>query len=101
MNFSEAFNVYRELVLSSQTRREITSELGRWENHISPVLGGYELVQNQKSANFATEKNAGNQKIKPAEHLPLFVACPQSLAQGRGMGVVPRPRSTVQDAEIR
>ena len=43
MKFSDAFNVYRELVLSSQTRREITSELGRWENHISPVVGEYQL----------------------------------------------------------
>lgn len=38
MKFSEAFGVYRELVLSSQTRREITSELGDGKNMFLPYL---------------------------------------------------------------
>lgn len=65
MNFSEAFNVYRELVLSSQTRREITSELGRWENHISPVLGGYELDKIKNLQILQLKKTLEIKKLSP------------------------------------
>lgn len=100
MKFSEAFGVYRELVLSSQTRREITSELGRWEKHVSPVLGEYQLDKIRNLQILQLKKSLEAKKIKPAERLSLPFSCPQNLAQGRRMGTVYRPGPTVQDAEI-
>ena len=65
MKFSDAFNVYRELVLSSQTRREITSELGRWENHISPVVGEYQLDKIKNLQLLQLKKTLEAKKLSP------------------------------------
>ena len=45
MNFSEAFGYYHQLVLSSQSKREITTELGRWQNHFAPALADVPLEE--------------------------------------------------------
>lgn len=65
MKFSEAFGVYRELVLSSQTRREITSELGRWEKHVSPVLGEYQLDKIRNLQILQLKKSLEAKKLSP------------------------------------
>lgn len=103
MKFSEAFGVYRELVLSSQTRREITSELGRWEKHVSPVLGEYQLDKIRNLQILQLKKSLEAKKLSPQSvyHcLSLSLSCSQNLAQGRRMGTVSRTGPTVQDAEI-
>lgn len=65
MKFSEAFNVYRELVLSSQTRREITTEVGRWENHVSPVLGEYQLDKIKNLQILQLKKSLETKNLSP------------------------------------
>lgn len=65
MKFSEAFHVYRDLVLSSQTRREIMSELGRWEHHVSPVLAKHELEEIKNLQILQLRKTLENKKLSP------------------------------------
>ena len=65
MKFSEAFSVYRELVLSSQTRREITSEMGRWENHVSPALGEHGLEEIKNLQILQLKKTLENKNLSP------------------------------------
>ncbi len=43
MQLNEAFDLYRELVLSSSTARAQKTELGRWKIHLQPLLGDREL----------------------------------------------------------
>ena len=41
----DAWNLYRELVLESASRRELISEVGRWKKHLAPVFKNMPLVE--------------------------------------------------------
>lgn len=43
MDLKEAFGYYNQLVLSSLTEKEITTEMGRWQHHIAPFLASLPL----------------------------------------------------------
>ncbi|WP_165176896.1 site-specific integrase [Desulfovibrio sp. ZJ369] len=44
MDLKEAFGYYDQLVLSSLTEKEITTETGRWQHHIAPFLASVPLT---------------------------------------------------------
>ena len=43
MTLNDAFDLYQQLVLSSSSKRGITTETGRWQHHIAPFLGNMPL----------------------------------------------------------
>lgn len=43
MDLKEAFGYYNQLVLSSLTEKEITTETGRWQHHIAPFFASTPL----------------------------------------------------------
>ena len=43
MTLNDAFDLYQQLVLSSSSKRGITTETGRWQHHIAPFLGNMTL----------------------------------------------------------
>ena len=43
MTLNDAFDLYQQLVLSSSSKRGITTETGRWQHHIAPFLGNLPL----------------------------------------------------------
>lgn len=56
MKFSEAFEHYQQLVLASQSPREIKTELGRWQNHLAPMLADVPLEKSE-ICKFCNSKN--------------------------------------------
>ena len=43
MQFNEAFQLYKELVLASSSKRARQTEEGRWKLHLAPLIGEWEL----------------------------------------------------------
>jgi len=62
MQLNEAFDLYRELVLSSSSPRAQKTELGRWKNHLKPILGEIPLesINSQKVLRLEAELRKKN-----------------------------------------
>lgn len=68
MQLTEAFELYRDLVLRSSSARAQTTELGRWRIHLQPLVGKFplEAINSQKVLRLEAElrkKNLAPQTI--------------------------------------
>ena len=43
MTLDEAFIIYKKLVLTLSSQRSQKTEEGRWERHLAPIAGNWEL----------------------------------------------------------
>lgn len=65
MLLSEAFDLYHQLVLASQSHKEIISEQGRWQLHIAPVLAGVPLDKIKSLQILQLQKTLEAKKLSP------------------------------------
>lgn len=65
MKFSEAFEHYRQLVLTSQSPREIKTELGRWQNHLAPTLADMPLKEIRNLQILQLQKSLEMKNLSP------------------------------------
>lgn len=65
MILAEAFSNYRQLVLESQTAKELTTELGRWQNHIAPILADIPLEKIKNLQILQLQKTLEQKKLSP------------------------------------
>ena len=68
MTLNDAFDLYQQLVLSSSSKRGITTEMGRWQHHIAPFLGnmpldGVKNVQIMQLRKVLEEKSLSPQSV--------------------------------------
>ena len=68
MTLNDAFDLYQQLVLSSSSKRGITTEMGRWQYHIAPFLGnipldGVKNVQIMQLRKVLEEKSLSPQSV--------------------------------------
>ena len=68
MTLNDAFDLYQQLVLSSSSKRGITTEMGRWQHHIAPFLGNMPLdevknVQIMQLRKMVEEKSLSPQSV--------------------------------------
>ena len=68
MTLNDAFDLYQQLVLSSSSKRGITTETGRWQHHIAPFLGnmpldGVKNVQIMQLRRVLEEKSLSPQSV--------------------------------------
>ena len=68
MTLNDAFDLYQQLVLSSSSKRGITTETGRWQHHIAPFLGnmpldGVKNVQIMQLRKVLEEKSLSPQSV--------------------------------------
>jgi integrase len=64
MLVNEAWQVYEEMVLASAKKHSQITEKGRWNNHISPLLGQKE-IEKLTSLDYFTLKRDIEKKISP------------------------------------
>ncbi|WP_304046494.1 tyrosine-type recombinase/integrase [Desulfovibrio piger] len=68
MTLNDAFDLYQQLVLSSSSKKGITTETGRWQHHIAPFLGnmpldGVKNVQIMQLRKVLEEKSLSPQSV--------------------------------------
>lgn len=65
MKLNEAFTHYRELVLTVTSARSSQTEVGRWANHLAPVLGDSDLSEISSRHLLQLERDLRKKNLSP------------------------------------